>query len=274
MAVLSFAAVLDVGIELQIVNNTISSYYQKKQFFIANIILIFSLTIPLKISKFPKMKQKKIAPSLLSADFTNIAKDIQMVEQGGAHLLHVDVMDGHFVPNLTFGPFIIQAIKRAATIPLDVHLMIENPGTYIDAYADAGADYITVHAEAAQHLHRVVQQIKKKGKKAGVSLNPHTPISVLENILQDIDLVLIMSVNPGFGGQSFIPNTIKKLHDLNAMLKLHNAEHIEIEVDGGIKLDNIREVSDAGCDVFVSGSGIFAETEPKATIRKMIEVLA
>ncbi len=219
------------------------------------------------------MKQKKISPSLLSANFSNIEKDVKMLEEGGAHLLHVDVMDGHFVPNMTMGPFIVQAINRVATIPLDVHLMIENPGTYVDAYADAGADYITVHAEAAPHLHRVVQQIKAKGVKAGVALNPHTSISVLENILDDIDMVLIMSVNPGFGGQSFIPNTIKKLQDLQKMLKAYNAEHIEIEVDGGIKYENIREVSDAGCDVFVSGSGIFGTKNPKQMIQNMIEIL-
>jgi len=219
------------------------------------------------------MKQKKIAPSLLSADFTNIARDIKTVEGGGAHLLHLDVMDGHFVPNLTFGPFIVHAIKRVATIPLDVHLMIENPGASIESYADAGADYITVHAEATPHLHRVIQQIKNKGKKAGVSLNPHTPLIILENILQDIDLILIMSVNPGFGGQNFIPNTIKKLLDLKTMLKANNAEHIEIEVDGGIKLENIRQISDAGCDIFVSGSGIFSESDPAFTIGEMINVL-
>ncbi len=219
------------------------------------------------------MKQKKISPSLLSADFSNLEKDIKMLEEGGAHLLHLDVMDGHFVPNITFGPFIVNAINKVATIPLDVHLMIENPGDYIDAFVKAGADYLTVHAEATPHLHRVIQQIKSKGIKAGVSLNPHTPISVIENVLEDIDLILLMSVNPGFGGQSFIPHTLDKLRKLQIMLKEHNATHIEVEVDGGIKIDNIKEVSDAGCDIFVSGSGIFKADNPKQMIADMIEIL-
>ena len=219
------------------------------------------------------MTTKKIAPSLLSADFSNIEKDIKMVEEAGAHVLHIDVMDGHFVPNITFGPFIVNAINKVATIPLDVHLMIENPGDYIEAFIEAGADYLTVHAEATPHLHRVLQQIKSKGVKAGVSLNPHTPINLIENVLNDIDLVLIMSVNPGFGGQSFIPNTINKLQELQAMLVKNNATHIEVEVDGGIKLENIKEVAEAGCDIFVSGSGIFKADNPAKMITKMIEVL-
>ncbi|OQY00699.1 MAG: ribulose-phosphate 3-epimerase [Bacteroidetes bacterium 4572_117] len=217
---------------------------------------------------------KKISPSLLSANFSNLEKDIKMLEEGGAHLLHIDVMDGHFVPNITMGPVIVEAINKVAKIPLDVHLMIENPGNYVDAFIDAGADYLTVHAEAAPHLHRVIQKIKARGVKAGVSLNPHTPISVLENVLNDIDLVLIMSVNPGFGGQSFIPNTIEKLRGLQIMLKKHNAGHVEVEVDGGIKIDNIKEVSEAGCDIFVSGSGIFKAKNPIQMIKDMTEVLS
>ena len=217
--------------------------------------------------------KKKIAPSLLSADFSNLERDIKMVEQGGADLLHLDVMDGHFVPNITFGPFIVKAINKVASIPLDVHLMIENPGDYIDAFCDAGADYLTVHVEATSHLHRVLQQIKAKGVKAGVSLNPHTPIANIEAVLDDLDLILIMSVNPGFGGQGFIPNTIDKLKQLQKMLKTNNVEHIEVEVDGGIKLANIKEVSDAGCDIFVSGSGIFKADKPKEIIRQMKKVL-
>lgn len=219
------------------------------------------------------MKQKKISPSLLSANFSNLEKDIKMLEKGGAHLLHIDVMDGHFVPNITMGPVVIEAINEVASIPLDVHLMIDDPDFYVNAFIDAGADYLTVHAEATPHLHRVLQKIKARGVKAGVSLNPHTPISILENVLDDIDLILIMSVNPGFGGQSFIPNTITKLQKLQAMLKENNAEHIEVEVDGGIKLENIKEVSDAGCDIFVSGSGIFKAENPKAMITDMIDVL-
>ncbi len=220
------------------------------------------------------MKQKKIAPSLLSADFSNLERDIKMLEEGGAHLLHLDVMDGHFVPNITFGPFVVKAINNVANIPLDVHLMIENPGDYIDAFIDAGAAYLTVHVEATPHVHRVLQKIKARGVKAGVSLNPHTPLSSIEEILDDIDLILIMSVNPGFGGQSFIPNTLDKLKRLKELLVEKNATHIEVEVDGGIKLDNIKEVADAGCDIFVSGSGIFKVENPKEMIGEMIAKLA
>jgi len=217
---------------------------------------------------------KKISPSLLSANFSNLEKDIKMLEKGGADLLHIDVMDGHFVPNITIGPVVVEAIKEVATIPLDVHLMISDPDYYVDAFIDAGADFLTIHSEATPHVHRVVQKIKSKGIKAGVSLNPHTPISVLENILEDIDLVLIMSVNPGFGGQSFIPHSLEKIHKLKQFLKENNADHIEIEVDGGIKLENIKEVSDAGCDIFVSGSGIFKTENPGETISKMKQKIA
>jgi len=219
------------------------------------------------------MKTKKIAPSLLSADFSNLEKDIKMVELGGADLLHLDVMDGHFVPNITFGPFVVKAIKKVSNIPLDVHLMIENPGDYVDAFCDAGADYLTVHVEATPHLHRVLQQIKNKGVKVGVSLNPHTPLSAIEEVLDDLDMILIMAVNPGFGGQSFIKNTINKLKRLKLMLKKHNVEHIEVNVDGGIKLTNIKEVSEAGCDIFVSGSGIFKAANPQDMIKQMKEAL-
>jgi len=214
-----------------------------------------------------------IAPSILSADFGNLARDVKAICDGGCDLVHVDVMDGHFVPNITFGPFIVKAIKNVSTIPLDVHLMIENPGDYVAAFCDAGADYLTVHVEATPHLHRVLQQIKAKGVKAGVSLNPHTPLSSIEEVLGDLDMILIMAVNPGFGGQSFIENTIDKLKRLKQMLKKHNVEHIEVNVDGGIKLANIKKVSDAGCDIFVSGSGIFKATNPQEMIRQMKEAL-
>ncbi|NPD44881.1 ribulose-phosphate 3-epimerase [Lentimicrobium sp. S6] len=217
------------------------------------------------------MKTKKISPSLLSADFVNLERDIKMLEKGGAHLLHVDVMDGHFVPNITIGPPVVKAIKKVASIPLDVHLMIENPGLYVDDFIKAGSDYVTVHVEAAPHLHRVIQQIKAGGAKAGVSLNPHTSLSTIENVLGDIDMVLIMSVNPGFGGQSFIPQSLDKIRKLKAMLKEHGVEHVEIEIDGGVKLDNIKEVSDAGVDVFVSGSGIFGAADPQDMIQQMIK---
>ena len=216
------------------------------------------------------MKQKKISPSLLSADFVNLERDIKMLEEGGAHLLHVDVMDGHFVPNITIGPPVVAAINKVASIPLDVHLMIENPGNYVDDFIKAGADYLTVHVEAAPHLHRVLQQIQAQGVKAGVSLNPHTPVSLIENVLDVLDMVLIMSVNPGFGGQSFIPQTLNKVKQVKQMLKEHGKEHIEIEIDGGVKLDNIKEVANAGVDVFVSGSGIFKADDPKDMIQQMI----
>lgn len=217
------------------------------------------------------MTPKKISPSLLSADFANLERDIKVVEKGGAHLLHVDVMDGHFVPNITIGPPVVAAIKKVASVPLDVHLMIENPGLYVDDFVKAGADYLTVHVEAAPHLHRVIQQIKAHGIKAGVSLNPHTPLAMIEEVLQDIDMVLIMSVNPGFGGQSFMPQSLDKIRRLKNILKERDLNHVEIEIDGGVKLDNIKEVSNAGVDIFVSGSGIYNTEDPGATIQKMID---
>lgn len=219
-------------------------------------------------------KEYKIAPSLLSADFSRLSDQIKLVEDAGADWLHVDVMDGHFVPNLTFGPFIVKAIKKCATKPLDVHLMIENPDQYIEDFSRAGADIITVHEEACPHLHRTVQLIKSTGKKAGVSINPHTPVYSLIDILSDIDLVLIMSVNPGFGGQKFIENTYKKLNELSALLEEMNLQHIDIEVDGGVKLDNIESLARAGANVLVSGSGIYKEPDPAHALRKMREIMA
>ncbi len=217
--------------------------------------------------------QKKIAPSLLSADFSRLQEDISLMEKGGADLHHVDVMDGHFVPNITFGPFIVKAIKKCASIPLDVHLMIENPELYIEDFANAGADYITVHQEACPHIHRTIQQIKATGAKAGVSLNPGTSISTIEDVLGDVDLILIMSVNPGFGGQSFIESSLDKIKRLRAILAERGLDHVEIEIDGGVKLENIDRVAEAGVDIFVSGSGIYKAEDPKKMIADMKAVI-
>ncbi len=219
------------------------------------------------------MKSKKIAPSLLSADFANLERDIKMLEAAGADILHFDVMDGQFVPNISIGIPVLRAVKRVSTIPIDVHLMVETPGLIVDAFIDAGANYVTIHAEAERHLHKVIHQIKAKGAKAGVALNPHTPLSAIEEVMQDLDLILIMSVNPGLGGQSFIPNTIDKIKRLKTILKERNLTHIEIEVDGGIKLNNIAAVSDAGANIFVSGSGILKAENPAGMIAKMRKVL-
>lgn len=218
-------------------------------------------------------KTKKIAPSLLSADFCNLQRDIEMLEKAGADVLHIDVMDGHFVPNITIGIPVLEAIKKYAKIPCDVHLMIEKPERYVEDFVKAGADYLTVHAEACTHLHRTLQHIRSLGCKSGVALNPHTPISTIEEVLEEVDLILIMSVNPGFGGQSFIPNALDKVKRLKSLLKSRNLEHIEIEIDGGVKLNNIQEVAEAGVDIIVSGSGIF-NGKPEETIaemKKMIE---
>lgn len=216
---------------------------------------------------------KKIAPSLLSADFSNLEREIKMLESGGAQLLHIDVMDGHFVPNITVGPVVVESINEVADILLDVHLMIEDPVYYVDAFIDAGADYLTIHVESTPHIHSVIQKIKSRGIKAGISLNPHTPLNSIENIISDIDMVLIMSVNPGFGGQKFIPHSIDKIIQLNKMIKEMNLQNVEIEVDGGIKFENIKEVSDAGCDILVSGSGIFNAPDPKQMLKDMIKII-
>ena len=206
-----------------------------------------------------------IAPSILSADFARLAEEIAAVEQAGADLLHVDVMDGHFVPNLTVGPPIIESLKKVTKIPLDVHLMITNADAYISDFVDAGADYLTVHVEACPHLHRTIQSIKERGIKAGVTLNPATPISSLQEILGDVDLVLIMSVNPGFGGQKFIPSVLKKIAEARAMLDRINSSAL-LEVDGGVKVDNVREIVAAGATTLVAGSAIFSQRDYQATI--------
>lgn len=215
---------------------------------------------------------KKIAPSLLSADFCYLGRDIKMLEEAGADILHIDVMDGLFVPNITIGIPVLQAIKKQTQLPCDVHLMIEKPERYVEDFIKAGADYLTIHAEACTHLHRTLQHIRSLGCKSGVSLNPHTPISAIEEVLEEIDLILIMSVNPGFGGQSFIPSALSKIKRLKQLLQERGMEHIEIEVDGGVKLNNIQEIAEAGADIIVSGSGIF-NGKPQETIAEMKKLI-
>jgi ribulose-phosphate 3-epimerase len=206
-----------------------------------------------------------IAPSILSADFARLADEVAAVERAGADLLHVDVMDGHFVPNLTVGPPIVEALKKVTKLPLDVHLMITNADAFIQEFAEAGADYLTVHVEACPHLHRTVQSIKERGVKAGVTLNPATPIASLQEILPDVDLVLIMSVNPGFGGQKFIPSALNKVASARAMLDRIHSRAL-LEVDGGIKAENASQVVAAGATVLVAGSAIFSQRDYAGTI--------
>ncbi len=212
----------------------------------------------------------KIAPSILSADFSCLGADIQAVDRAGADYIHVDVMDGHFVPNITIGPLVVDALRKVTQKPLDVHLMIENPDHYIPEFARAGANIITVHQEAVPHLHRTIQLIKSLGKKAGVSLNPGTPVETLDVILDDLDLVLVMSVNPGFGGQSFIPSALDKIRTLRQRITQRGLA-TELEVDGGVKIDNIREVVAAGADVLVAGSAVFNTDDYAATITALRE---
>ena len=211
---------------------------------------------------------KKIAPSILSADFSRLGEEVRAVESAGADYIHVDVMDGHFVPNITIGPVVVEAVRKVTGLPLDVHLMIDNPDLYIPGFAAAGADIIVVHAEATNHLHRTVQLIKSFGKRAGVSLNPATPLHQLDYLLEELDLVLLMTVNPGFGGQSFIEACLPKIHALRGMLDKRGLE-TELEVDGGVKTDNIARISSAGADVFVAGSAVFGSADYSATIAEL-----
>lgn len=215
------------------------------------------------------MRQLKIAPSILSADFARLGEEIRDVEQGGADWVHVDVMDGHFVPNMTIGPLVVNAIRPVTKLPLDVHLMIENPDRYVEAFAKAGADYITVHAEACVHLHRTLHHIKELGVKAGVVLNPATPLSAIELVLEDVDLVLLMTVNPGFGGQAFIPSMAAKIASLRAMLDERGLHQVSIEVDGGINEQTAKIVTEAGADVLVAGNAVFGEKDRAGAIRRI-----
>jgi ribulose-phosphate 3-epimerase len=214
----------------------------------------------------------KIAPSILSADFARLGEEIRAAEDAGAHLLHIDVMDGHFVPNITIGPPVVESIRKVTGLPLDVHLMIEDPDRYLKDFISAGADFLTVHCEATVHLHRTVQAIKEGGTKAGVSINPATPVWTLDDILADVDLVLIMSVNPGFGGQEFIPHTLEKLRLLRKKISGAGSPPL-IEVDGGVKPGNAKEIAAAGADILVMGSAFFKSGNYASTMEKMNELL-
>ena len=210
----------------------------------------------------------RVAPSILSADFAHLARDIAAAERGGADLIHVDVMDGHFVPNLTIGPPVVKAIKKAASVPLDVHLMIEDPDRYIEAFANAGASYLSVHVEVLPHLHRTIAAIKARGLKAGAVLNPSTPVVMLENVAGDVDYVLVMSVNPGFSGQSFIPRSIEKIRAVRALLAAAGNQ-APIEVDGGVDLNTVGAVVAAGADMLVAGQAVFGTADPESAVREL-----
>ena len=211
----------------------------------------------------------ELSPSLLSADFTDLKSEIEVLDKNGVKYLHLDVMDGMFVPNISFGPMIIKQLRPLTNMVFDVHLMIEEPDRYVQNFKDAGADILTVHYEACKHLHRTISYIKSLGMKAGVSLNPATNIDVLDYVLEDLDLVLIMSVNPGFGGQSFIPSAIDKIKNLKAKIRERNLNVI-VEVDGGVKTTNVKDVIEAGADLIVSGSDVFADKENRIKAYKEI----
>jgi ribulose-phosphate 3-epimerase len=215
----------------------------------------------------------KISPSILSADFARLGEEVRAVEKAGADYIHVDVMDGHFVPNLTIGPAVVKAVSRCTSLPLDVHLMIARPDDFLPDFAKAGAAILTVHVEAAVHLHRTLNEIRKLGMRAGVSLNPSTPVCLIEPALAFADLVLVMSVNPGFGGQELIPEMLPKIVEIRKLIA-RKGRPVELEVDGGIKVDNIGAVAAAGADVFVSGSGIFGTPDYAQTIASMRKIIS
>lgn len=223
------------------------------------------------------MTDYRIAPSILSVDFARLGEEVAEVIRAGADLIHFDVMDNHYVPNLTFGPMVCAALKPYATVPVDVHLMVEPVDDLIHAFAKAGANIITFHPEASRHVDRSLGLIKEYGCQAGLVLNPATPVNILENVLDKLDMVLLMSVNPGFGGQSFIPNTLVKIRKVREMLdeyERQSGRHIALEVDGGVKTDNIAEIAAAGADTFVAGSAIFGKPDYKAVIDEMRQQLA
>ncbi|MFH1148504.1 MAG: ribulose-phosphate 3-epimerase [Pseudomonadota bacterium] len=215
---------------------------------------------------------KKIAPSILSADFSRLGEEIRAVEKAGADLIHIDVMDGHFVPNITIGPLVVEAVRRITSLPLDVHLMISNPDQFIEEFARAGSDIVTVHVETCNHLNRTVSAIRKQGIKAGVVLNPATPLTTIEYLLDEIDMILLMSVNPGFGGQSFIPGIVRKISQLRELVDKLGLP-VEIEVDGGINLETAKLAARAGADIFVAGSAVFGSSDYAETIISMRKAL-
>lgn len=224
--------------------------------------------------KSSKERTIRIAPSLLSANFLRLEEEIRKTEEAGADMLHIDIMDGHFVPNITIGPFVVEFIRKATKLPLDVHLMIEEPDRYIKDFISAGADFLTVHYEALRHLHRTINWIRDSGARPGVSINPATPVWNLDHILEDVDMVLVMSVNPGFGGQTFIPRCLEKIKLLRDMIQEKGIDTL-IEVDGGIKLDNAKTVAEAGADILVMGSGFYNSKDYKVLmeeIRRSLEV--
>nr|WP_106784119.1 ribulose-phosphate 3-epimerase [Lysinibacillus timonensis] len=210
----------------------------------------------------------QIAPSILSADFAKLGMEVKEVEEAGASLIHIDVMDGHFVPNITMGPIVVEALRPITKLPLDVHLMIENPDQYIEQFAKAGADWISVHVEACRHLHRTIQLIRSFGVKPGVVLNPHTPIESIQHILEDVEFVLFMTVNPGFGGQKFISSVIPKIEELSRMIKERDLQ-IEIEIDGGINAETIVPCAKAGATIFVAGSAIYNKDDRALALKEI-----
>jgi ribulose-phosphate 3-epimerase len=216
---------------------------------------------------------KLIAPSILSADFARLGEEIKAVEAAGADWIHIDVMDGHFVPNITIGPLVVKAARQSTRLPLDVHLMIENPDRYIKDFADAGADLIAVQVETCPHLHRTVQLIRECGARPGVVLNPTTPLATIEWIIEDVEFVMLMSVNPGFGGQQFIPATLEKIRQLRAMIENHGLSTL-IEIDGGVNRTTIADIATAGADVFVAGSAIYGTPDYDAAIREFRQIIA
>jgi ribulose-phosphate 3-epimerase len=215
----------------------------------------------------------RIAASILSADFSRIGEAVELAESAGADLIHVDIMDGHFVPNLTLGPRLVESVRKRTRLPIDVHLMVENPRAFVPLFHEAGADWISLHVEATAHLHKDVTMIKDLGRKAGVVLNPATPLQSLREILRDVDFILLMSVNPGWGGQSFIPSCLDKIRNLKAWLREEKLD-VPVEVDGGIKLDNLEDILRAGMDVVVAGSAIFEAPDPAGVIREMKQIAA